>query len=235
MIGPRRPIPNPSRKRSNTTTPLSPFPTLATAASRLQPTPLHQQQRRRTPSAALPPHQAQQRHDDEHHMPSEPASAASEAASYASLSDPSRSRRSHPVALPIRLAAAAHPLRAAFRGARGRLTERRQAFYAVLESRVFPGVVSYATHPVTILLTILLLIPLIALASVTAISLTLGNYTNVVSAAVSSIVLAKQLQHHAEVKALHAEHSARISAIEQRMTSRRTTASKVAAEDDANG
>jgi hypothetical protein len=94
------------------------------------------------------------------------------------------------------------------------------AFYAWLDARVFPRVVSYATHPLTILATILLLIPLIALASLTTLSLVLGNYTNVVSAAVSSIVLATSLKHHGEVKALHAEHSRRIAAIEARMTSR---------------
>ncbi|MDE1904946.1 MAG: hypothetical protein KGH75_00665 [Rhodospirillales bacterium] len=66
---------------------------------------------------------------------------------------------------------------------------------------------AYATHPLVILLTIGLLIPLIVFANVTSLALILGNYTNVVSAAVSSIVLATSLKQHAETKQMHKQHA----------------------------
>jgi hypothetical protein len=55
-----------------------------------------------------------------------------------------------------------------------------------------------------------LLVPLILDASNTALALTLGNYTNVCSAAVSSIVLMQSLKHHRENKQMHAAHTAAI-------------------------
>ena len=95
-----------------------------------------------------------------------------------------------------------NPLKGAWRGSRRGYT----AFLALLEQQVFPAVVTYATHPLVILLTILLLAPLILDSQNTALALTLGNYTNVVSAAVSSIVLATSLKLHVENKRLHAQH-----------------------------
>ncbi len=101
---------------------------------------------------------------------------------------------------------------------RRRVVERARPAYLrvldVLNQRVFPAIVAYATHPLTIFGTMLLLIPLIVFASVTALSLVLGNYTNVISATVSSIVLAQALQHHRESTRRHDEHSARLSRIE---------------------
>ena len=78
-----------------------------------------------------------------------------------------------------------------------------QAVEAWLDDVAFPRVVAYATHPFTITATMLLLIPLILFASVTALALILGNYTNVVSAAVSSIVLLQSMRHREETKHLH--------------------------------
>lgn len=83
-----------------------------------------------------------------------------------------------------------------------------------LETRVFPGVVTYATHPFVIAATTLLLIPLILDASNTSLVLVLGNYTNVVSASVSSIVLATSLHHHRENKQLQAQHAATLAAMQ---------------------
>lgn len=84
-----------------------------------------------------------------------------------------------------------------------------QRFITWLNTTLFPRIVAYATHPIVILCTMLLLVPLIVFASVTWLALILGNYTNVVSAAVSSIVLATSMQHHHEqrkhIQALHAK------------------------------
>lgn len=98
----------------------------------------------------------------------------------------------------------------------GRLvTQTAQSAYRgstrLLSERVFPVIVSYATHPYVIAGTILLLIPLIVFASVTSLALILGNYTNVVSASVSSIVLLQGMKHHVENKRLHAQHAAQIA------------------------
>jgi predicted Co/Zn/Cd cation transporter (cation efflux family) len=90
-------------------------------------------------------------------------------------------------------------------------------FLALLDGTVFPFVVRYATHPFTILLTILLLIPLILDASNTTLALILGNYTNVVSASVSSIVLATSLKHHHEAKKLHAQTTAEIARLHEKI------------------
>ena len=85
------------------------------------------------------------------------------------------------------------------------------AFYAGfvewLDRRFFAWTVKYATHPLVIFATMLLLIPLIVFASITSLALILGNYTNVCSAAVSSIVLMQSMKHHRENKALHAENA----------------------------
>jgi outer membrane murein-binding lipoprotein Lpp len=88
-----------------------------------------------------------------------------------------------------------------------------QRFYTFLNDRVFPRVVAYATHPLVILLTIFLLVPLIVFASITSLALILGNYTNVVSAAVSSIVLATSLKQHVENTQMHKQHSQDIAAL----------------------
>lgn len=80
-----------------------------------------------------------------------------------------------------------------------------------LETIIFPKVVAYATHAYTIAATMLLLIPLIAWANNTAISLILGNYTNVVSASVASIVLATSLKQHHENRARHDAHAQQIA------------------------
>ncbi len=76
-----------------------------------------------------------------------------------------------------------------------------------LSQTFFPATVQYATHPMIIFLTILLIIPLIVFANVTSVALVLGNYTNVTSAAVASIILYQQLSHHQEVKHLHKTHA----------------------------
>lgn len=76
-------------------------------------------------------------------------------------------------------------------------------FYTWLDTAIFPRIVAYATHPLVILLTICLIVPLVVFSSVTALALVLGNYTNVVSAAVSSIVLMQALKHHHEAKQMH--------------------------------
>ncbi len=90
-------------------------------------------------------------------------------------------------------------------------------FYAFLDAYIFPKIVDYATHPLVILLTILLIIPLIVFASITWLALILGNYTNVVSAAVSSIVLATSLKHHHENKQLHHEHRNQIQELHNKI------------------
>lgn len=77
----------------------------------------------------------------------------------------------------------------------------------LLAERVFPRVVAYATHPYTISGTILLLVPLIVFNGITALALVLGNYTNVVSAAVSSIVLYQGMKHHQELRHMHEQHA----------------------------
>jgi hypothetical protein len=86
-------------------------------------------------------------------------------------------------------------------------------FYGFLDARLFPLIVAYATHRVVILMTILLIVPLVVFASVTWLALILGNYTNVVSAAVSSIVLLQSLRHHAETARNRADHAAAIAAM----------------------
>ena len=85
--------------------------------------------------------------------------------------------------------------------------------YRWLDGTFFRWVVAYATHPLVILATMLLLVPLIFDAANTALALTLGNYTNVVSASVSSIVLMQSLKHHRENKRLHAQHADEIAAL----------------------
>lgn len=88
---------------------------------------------------------------------------------------------------------------------------------ALLTERVFPRVVTYATHPLTITGTILLLVPLILDASNTSLALVLGNYTNVVSASVSSIVLLQSVGHIAHTKAMHQEHREEIAKLHQKI------------------
>ena len=80
-------------------------------------------------------------------------------------------------------------------------------FLTWLSQIFFPAIVAYATHPIVIFLTIVLIIPLIVFANVTSVALVLGNYTNVTSAAVASIILYQQLSHHQEVKHLHKTHA----------------------------
>lgn len=104
-------------------------------------------------------------------------------------------------------------------------------FDDLLDQRVFPAVVRYATHRATIFGTMLLLIPLIVFGSVTALALVLGNYTNVVSATVASIVLAQQLAHRHENTQRHDEHAARLTRIEAhlRAATRSQTSPKTSA------
>lgn len=88
---------------------------------------------------------------------------------------------------------------------------------SVLQESVFPRVVTYATHPLTITCTILLLVPLILDASNTSLALVLGNYTNVVSASVSSIVLLQSVHHIAHTRAMHQEHREEIAKLHQKI------------------
>lgn len=90
----------------------------------------------------------------------------------------------------------------------GALSALYRRFIGWLEARVFPRVVGYAAHPLTILATMLLLVPLIVFASLTAFVLMGNTYLNVCSAAVSSIVLMQSLRHHRENKQLHAANAA---------------------------
>ena len=82
-----------------------------------------------------------------------------------------------------------------------------------LDERLFPLVVRYATTPLVILATMLLLAPLIVFANATAFVLLGNTYLNVCSAAVSSIVLMQSLKHHREVKRMHAQHADEIAAL----------------------
>lgn len=84
------------------------------------------------------------------------------------------------------------------------------SFVAWLEHQFFPVVIAYATHPLTIFLTILLLIPLLLFGNFTGLELILGNYTNVTSAAVASIVLLQTARHHRANQKLHADHAEEI-------------------------
>lgn len=88
-------------------------------------------------------------------------------------------------------------------------------FYVWLDQAVFPLVVRFVTHPLTIGATMLLLVPLLILASVTWLVLLGNTYLNVASASVSSIVLMQSLKHHAENKRLHARHAAEIAKLRE--------------------
>lgn len=98
---------------------------------------------------------------------------------------------------------------------------RAQATYnsvlSVLQEQIFPHVVTYATHPLIITGTILLLFPLILDASDTSLALVLGNYTNVVSASVSSIVLLQSVHHIAHTRAMHQEHREEIAKLHDKI------------------
>ena len=80
------------------------------------------------------------------------------------------------------------------------------ALVTFLDRRVFPLAVAYVTHPIVIMATMGLLIPLIVWATDTTVILFANSYLNVASAAVSSIVLAQSLKLHVENKRLHAQH-----------------------------
>lgn len=95
-----------------------------------------------------------------------------------------------------------------------------------LEKVFFPAVVLYATHPIVITITIGLLFPLIVFANATALVLVLGNYTNVTSAAVSSIVLAQQIHHHREIKKIHESHAEEIAKLHTKVDALQKTPRK---------
>lgn len=97
----------------------------------------------------------------------------------------------------------------------GRLARRLAVMVADwLDTTAFPAIVRYATsrpHIVALLaLGCVLMLwhdPLVELVG--------GNYTNIVSALVSCIVLLQQVSHHREVKRLHVEHSQQIAALHE--------------------
>jgi hypothetical protein len=94
--------------------------------------------------------------------------------------------------------------------------------------RVFPAIIAYATHRLVVVATMLLLIPLVIFATLTAFVLVGNTYLNVCSAAVSSIVLMQSLAHRHESAARHAElqqrldlHEAKLDALHAHLTRRR--------------
>lgn len=95
--------------------------------------------------------------------------------------------------------------------------DTRARAYRWLDARLFPAIVSYASDPLTILATLLLLVPLLLWATNTAVVLVANSYLNVCSAAVSSIVLMHSLRQHREVTKMHARHADEMAALHTKL------------------
>jgi len=84
-----------------------------------------------------------------------------------------------------------------------------------LTERVFPRVVAVLTHPYMISLTMLLIVPLIALGSIVEFVLLGNTYLNVASASVSMIVLYQSLHHQKQIHRMHSEAQSERTRIEK--------------------
>jgi len=74
-------------------------------------------------------------------------------------------------------------------------------FIAILEHYIFPAVISYAKHPITILLELLLIPMLIGFRDAVVFVLVMNSYLNAFANAEGSIILHSQDAHHEENKA----------------------------------
>ena len=72
-------------------------------------------------------------------------------------------------------------------------------FYRLLDARLFPALVWYATHRLHITALLLLGFFLMLGGAYPALELVGGNYTNIVSAVVASVVLLRQSEHHRSI------------------------------------
>lgn len=86
-----------------------------------------------------------------------------------------------------------------------------QRFYTLLDNRVFPAIVAYATHRLHILLLLVLGVFLLLGGRWTSAELIGGNYTNITSALLACIILIQQVAHHQEVKDLHQRHAEKLA------------------------
>lgn len=77
-------------------------------------------------------------------------------------------------------------------------------FFTFLDTRLFPAIVKYATARLHIVALLILGIVLMVWHDA-LLELVGGNYTNIISAMVSCIVLLQQVSHHQEVKQLLAK------------------------------
>ncbi len=108
------------------------------------------------------------------------------------------------------------PTALAARAAEARRLARRwyATLAAWLDATAFPAIVRYATSRPHIV-ALLLLGSVLMLWHDPSVELVGGNYTNIVSALVSCIVLLQQVSHHHEVKRLHSEHAKQIAALHE--------------------
>lgn len=116
-----------------------------------------------------------------------------------------------------------------------------QTATSFLELKFFPVVVRYAIHPFTITATMLLLAPLIFDSSNTSLSLMLGNYTNVCSATVSSIVLLQSIRalnkaeaHHAEAMQAHTDAQELHASVHEKLDAIASALASNSSEKEAN-
>lgn len=73
----------------------------------------------------------------------------------------------------------------------------------LLEEKVFPAVLIYAKHPLTILAELLIIPLLIGFRDAVVFVLVINSYLNAFANAEGSIILHNQDQHEAEIRALH--------------------------------
>jgi hypothetical protein len=87
----------------------------------------------------------------------------------------------------------------------------------ILDTRLFPAIVSYVIHRAHIIALLLVGVALM-ISSDPLVQLKLGNYTNVCSALVSCIVLLQAIGHHKENVQHHRRHTRHIQHLHQRLS-----------------
>lgn len=106
-----------------------------------------------------------------------------------------------------------------------------RAALGVLEERLFPAIVRFATHPLHVTFLLLLWIAILVFGWITVVALTGGNYFNGLCGLVSVILLLQQSKHHVENKQMHERHASEIAHLHakiDRLSDARATATGVA-------
>lgn len=94
--------------------------------------------------------------------------------------------------------------------------DTRARLYSWLDTRLFPAIVGYATGRWHILALLFLGVALMVWHDA-IFELIGGNYTNIVSALVSCIVLLQTVAHRHETKRLHQQHNDDMSALHAKL------------------